>query len=98
MDPFVVFDSQQVLHDRFALTLAAAMRSRALKAGKEPRIDRRDLPAQDLALHEIAAGAFTDEELAPFRVGQRRPLRIDPGRDRLRIGHSDVPDHAGTIH
>ncbi len=25
MDPFVVFDSQQVLPDRFALTLAAAM-------------------------------------------------------------------------
>lgn len=33
MDPFVVFDCQQVVPDRFALALAAAPRSRALLRG-----------------------------------------------------------------
>jgi len=37
MDPHVVFDCQKVLPNRFALTLAAAARSRALARGAEPQ-------------------------------------------------------------
>ena len=66
MDPSVVFDCERVLPNRFAMTLAAAARSRALKRGHPPRLDRPATSTVDLALHEIAAGAFTKEELGPF--------------------------------
>lgn len=71
MDPFVTIDAQQVLPNRFGLALAGAMRSRALRRGNEPRLALEGMTTQDLALHEIAAGAFTDAELAPFRIGQQ---------------------------
>ncbi|WP_235925442.1 DNA-directed RNA polymerase subunit omega [Brucella pseudintermedia] len=63
MDPHIVFDCEKVLPNRFALTLAAAARSRALNRGAEPRLDIDDASVSDLALHEIAAGVFTREEL-----------------------------------
>ncbi|WP_342640238.1 DNA-directed RNA polymerase subunit omega [Rhodoligotrophos ferricapiens] len=66
MDPFVVFDCAKVLPNRFALTLAAAARGRALRRGAEPRSDRLAAGAGDLALHEIAEGAFTRAELGLF--------------------------------
>ena len=66
MDPYVVFDCQRVLPNRFALTLAAAARSRALRRGSGPRLDKDDAGVSDLALHEIAAGVFTPRELQPF--------------------------------
>ncbi|WP_293828421.1 DNA-directed RNA polymerase subunit omega [uncultured Brevundimonas sp.] len=66
MDPHVVLDCQKVLPNRFALTLAAAARSRALGRGAEPRLDSDHPGASDLALHEIAAAMFTRKELAPF--------------------------------
>jgi|SRR5690606_6640251 len=78
MDPLVVFDCQNVLPDRFALTLAAAARSRALNRGAEPRIDKPGAGASDLALREIAAGAFTREELAPFLPGTEAALELPP--------------------
>lgn len=70
MDPHVVFDCQKVLPNRFALTLAAAARSRALGRGAEPRLDPNHASVSDLALHEIAAGMFTRTELAPFLPGK----------------------------
>ncbi|AYM66096.1 DNA-directed RNA polymerase subunit omega [Agrobacterium fabrum] len=39
MDPHVVFDCQDVVPNRFALTVAAAARARALSRGAEPRLD-----------------------------------------------------------
>lgn len=76
MDPHIIFDCQKVLPNRFALTLAAAARSRALARGAEPRLDAADYSVNELALHEIAAGAFTRDELAPFLPGadERRLL------------------------
>lgn len=73
MDPFVVFDCAKVLPNRFALTLAAAARSRALHRGAEPRSDRPAAGAGDLALHEIAEGAFTPAELGSFLEGRSGP-------------------------
>ncbi|WP_411032798.1 DNA-directed RNA polymerase subunit omega [Shinella sp. BYT-45] len=69
MDPHLVFDCQKVLPNRFALTLAAAARSRALARGAEPRLDTDDRSASELALHEIAACAFCEHELEPFLPG-----------------------------
>jgi len=66
MDPLVVFDCEKVLPNRFALVLAAAARSRALNRGAEPRLDVQDLNASDLALQEIAWGAFSKDEVAPL--------------------------------
>ncbi|TWG97922.1 DNA-directed RNA polymerase subunit omega [Mesorhizobium sp. J18] len=66
MDPLVVFECQKILPNRFALTLAAAARSRALNRGRAPRLDQPAAGTVDLALHEIAAGVFTQQELAPF--------------------------------
>lgn len=80
MDPHIIFDCEKVLPNRFALTLAAAARSRALNRGAEPRLDIDDASVSDLALHEIAAGVFTREELTPFlpRQDRKRLPRLDP--------------------
>ncbi len=80
MDPHIIFDCEKVLPNRFALTVAAASRSRALSRGAEPRLDMGDASVSDLALHEIAAGVFTREELTPFLpAGDRRPALPQPG-------------------
>ncbi|MBZ9822835.1 DNA-directed RNA polymerase subunit omega, partial [Mesorhizobium sp. CA4] len=73
MDSLVVFDCAQVIPNRFALTLAAAARSRALHRGAEPRSNRPAASASDLALHEIAEGAFTPAELGLFLEGESAP-------------------------
>ncbi|WP_265976008.1 DNA-directed RNA polymerase subunit omega [Brucella intermedia] len=88
MDTTVVFDCQKVLPNRFALTLAAASRIRALARGAEPRLDAVDCSVGDLALHEIAAGAFTRDELAPFLPGadERQLLPPPDPASRLRDG------------
>lgn len=66
MDPHVVFDCQKVLPNRFALTLAAAARSRALARGAEPRLGAVNGSVSELALHEIGVSVFSEHELAPF--------------------------------
>ena len=88
MDPFVVFDCEEVLPNRFALTMAAVARSRALNRGAETRIDRDGHSSSTLALHEMAAGAFTRDELAPFlpQGGQRLALPGKAPGFRLRDG------------
>jgi len=85
MDPHVVFDCRKVLPNRFALTLAAAARSRALRRGDEPRLHGRFAGANDLALHEIAAGMLTPKELVAYlpAEGGRRTLP-PPAVPRLR--------------
>ncbi|HHV66568.1 DNA-directed RNA polymerase subunit omega [Ochrobactrum sp. 695/2009] len=88
MDTHVVFDCQRVLPNRFALTLAAASRIRALARGAEPRLDAVDRSVGDLALHEIAAGVFTRDELAPFLPGadERQLLPPPDPASKLRDG------------
>ena len=88
MDPHIIFDCQKVLPNRFALTLAAAARSRALARGAEPRLDAADYSVSELALHEIAAGVFRESELAPFLpgAGERRYLPSPDPACRLRDG------------
>jgi DNA-directed RNA polymerase subunit omega len=78
MDPFVVFDGAKVLPNRFALTLAAAARSRALQRGARPRSDEPAASPSGVALHEIAAGAFTPAELALFLVEQKGTHLVPP--------------------
>lgn len=92
MDPYVVFDGQKVLPNRFALTLAAAARSRALGRGAEPRLDPNHASVSDLALHEIAAGMFSRNELAPFLPGEGgRPSLPPPDADsKLRDGGCEI--------
>lgn len=72
MDLFLVFDCQKVLPNRFALALAAAARSRALARGAGAGLDKTNIAVSELALHEIADGAFTPDELAPFLPGADR--------------------------
>lgn len=86
MDPFVTIDAQKVLPNRFGLALAGAMRCRALRRGDEPRLALEGMTTQDLALHEIAAGAFTDAELAPFRIGQQPVGRLRAPHQQLGAG------------
>jgi DNA-directed RNA polymerase subunit omega len=66
MDPHVVFGCQEIVPNRFTLTMAAAARARALNRGAGPRLDLPHASVSDLALHEIARGAFSHDELAPF--------------------------------
>ncbi|WP_432349881.1 DNA-directed RNA polymerase subunit omega (plasmid) [Shinella yambaruensis] len=78
MDPCLVFDCQKVLPNRYALTLAAAARTRALARGAAPRLDAGNDGMGDLALREIAAGAFTRQELSPFLPEPERGLLPPP--------------------
>ncbi|ABS17314.1 DNA-directed RNA polymerase subunit omega (plasmid) [Brucella anthropi] len=78
MDPHVIFDCEKALPNRFVLVLAAAARTRALNRGAEPRLALGDRNAGDLALQEIAAGAFSEEELAPFLLPHRAEARLLP--------------------
>jgi DNA-directed RNA polymerase subunit omega len=66
MDPHVVFGCQEIVPNRFTLTMAAAARARALNRGAGPRLDLPHASVSDLALLEIARGAFSHDELAPF--------------------------------
>ncbi|WP_417418733.1 DNA-directed RNA polymerase subunit omega [Hoeflea sp.] len=76
MDPLVVFDCEKVLPNRFALVLAAAARSRALNRGAEPRLEVQGRNTSDLALQEIARGAFSKDELAPFLFASTALTRL----------------------
>ncbi len=78
MDPFVVLDCAKVLPNRFALTLAAAARSRALCRGGEPKLARPSTNVIDLALHEIAESAFTSRELESLLLGSGDAQSLAP--------------------
>ncbi|MBA9035959.1 DNA-directed RNA polymerase subunit omega [Rhizobium leguminosarum] len=87
MDPHVVFDCQEIMPDRFALTIAAAARARALTRGAEPRLDLPRVSVGSLALREIAGSAFSHDELALFLPGSPTPARLsgpDPDTTELR--------------
>lgn len=91
MDPSVVFDCERVLPNRFALTLAAAARSRALNRGHPARLARPAASTVDLALHEIAANAFTEEELAPFLPSQDGARLLPPPAGPARRADAAAP-------
>ncbi|WP_246590293.1 DNA-directed RNA polymerase subunit omega [Rhizobium lentis] len=82
MDPHVVFDCQNILPNRFALSLAAAARARALTRGAEPRLDPRCASASEVALQEIACGAFAYDEMAPFLFASQAGARFLPPAPR----------------
>jgi DNA-directed RNA polymerase subunit omega len=87
MDPHVVFDCQKIVPNRFALTMVAAARTRALNRGAEPRLDLPHANVSDLALHEIADGAFSRDELAPLLLGSAATTLLpapDPTTTELR--------------
>ncbi|RSC30035.1 DNA-directed RNA polymerase subunit omega [Agrobacterium sp. FDAARGOS_525] len=87
MDPHVVFDCQEIVPNRFVLTIVAAARARALNRGAEARVDLPDSGVQDLALREVAKGAFSRDELAPFLPALTSPARLtasDPTATELR--------------
>jgi len=105
MNPMIVFDAQEVVPDAFALALAAAARTRALRRGAEPRVDAEVAPGPYLALSEIAAGAFITEDLAPFLLTTRtEALRLERRgatpklcNDRRSGGAAYVPAE-GAVH
>jgi DNA-directed RNA polymerase subunit omega len=88
VDPFVVFDCEKVLRNRFALTVVAAARSRALKTGSAPRLKRPTTDILDLALQEIAAGVFTRDELDPCQLDR------DAARSLPSPARHQLPGHA----
>jgi DNA-directed RNA polymerase subunit omega len=76
MDPHVVFMCQKVLPNPFVLTVAAAARAHALNAGAEPRVTAASASIAEIALQEIANGAFDDHELAPFLTDQMLAAKL----------------------
>ena len=104
MNPLIVFDAKEVVTDPFALALAAAARARALRQGAEVRVAADVGPGPDLALTEIASGAFATEELALVLPDAGRVLRLDPPKPRLAIGDGGRPavvasvPAKGTVH
>ena len=104
MNPLIVFGAREVVSDPFALTLAAAARARALRQGAEPRVDAGVEPGPHLALAEIAADAFAEEELAPFLADAAGVPPLAPPKPRIAIGDGRRPAVAapvpaeGTVH
>ncbi len=70
MDHLIVFDCEKVLPNRFAVALAAAARSRALRRGAPTRSQVSAAGANELALREIAEGAFPPVELVQLLGGE----------------------------
>ena len=97
MNPLTVLDARELVPDLFALALAAAARVRALRQGSEPRVDADVGPGPDLALSEIAAGAFAKEELAPFLPDASRVLRLSSLGSQNKIGDGGRPAVAASV-
>lgn len=97
MNPLIVFDTREVVTDPFVLTLAAAARARALRQGAEPRVDADVGPGPDLALAEIASGAFAKEELALVLPDLGRVPRLEPPKPCLKIGDGTRPAVAASV-
>ncbi len=91
MDPFVVFDCEKLLPNRFSLALAAAARCRALARGAEPRSQKSVASTSDLALCEIGEGAFSPAELALFLDGPNESQLVSRSAEQQIC--SDAPGH-----
>jgi DNA-directed RNA polymerase subunit omega len=96
MDPHVVFDCQDVVPNRFAMTVAAAARARALTRGAEPRLELPGAGATNLALHEIAGGAFRQDELTLFLPGSASPARLPAPNSKSTELRGDGASSAAT--
>ena len=83
MDPLVVFDCQKLVPNRFALALAAAARARALRKGEPVRVQTAGLESTEVALREIASGAFTPNEMGFFFPRNSMP-KLLAAPDQLR--------------
>jgi DNA-directed RNA polymerase subunit omega len=73
MDPLIVYDCQKQVPNRFGLALAAAARARALRKGVPVRVQTAGLESTEVALREIASGAFTPKEIGVFLPGTSMP-------------------------
>lgn len=96
MDPCLVFDCQKALPNRYALAVAAAARTRALARGAAPRLDASGDGMGDLALREIASGAFTRQELSPFLPEPERGALPPPPVDPRELRGSDLAKDAAA--
>jgi DNA-directed RNA polymerase subunit omega len=79
MDPFIIYNAEKAIPNRFGLALAAAARARALNHGHVPRIESHSpIGPVEIALREIAAGVFDEDEMAPFTPIGTQASRIGP--------------------
>lgn len=104
MDPLVVFDCNRVVPNRFALTLAAAGRTRCLNRGEPPRVECGAAGTLETALHEIAAGALAPGEIQDLLPGWQPPDLL-PAADEPRGGQASnegaavaASHHEDTVH
>ncbi|MDE3762605.1 DNA-directed RNA polymerase subunit omega [Sinorhizobium meliloti] len=84
MDPFIVYNCEKFVPNRFALALAAASRCRVLNRGADPRTGELAGSGVDLALREIGAGAFSKNELSLFLAPPHKLKAAEPATVRLR--------------
>jgi DNA-directed RNA polymerase omega subunit len=92
VEGFFATDCDPHISNRFATVHLAALRARELKHGSPARIQADGHPAASLALREIAAGAFTFDEIVSYLAAPRRdedpapPVLAAPSEDALRDG------------
>ena len=105
MNTLITIDAKEVVPNLFALAIAAAARTRALRHGAEPRVHTEVEPGPHLALSEIAANAFAQEELAPFlpKAGTETPrLALHGALPKLCDGRPQATGafapEVGTVH
>jgi DNA-directed RNA polymerase subunit K/omega len=80
MEPVFAIERARYVPNPFALVHVASARTRQLNRGAEPRVNTNCTARAELALCEIAAGAFADEELLSLLpAGRERPVgdRLD---------------------
>ncbi|WP_309083030.1 DNA-directed RNA polymerase subunit omega [Chelativorans sp.] len=70
MNVFLPFECERFMGNRFLLAVAAAARTRALNRGAEPLVSADGSTNVEIAMREIAAGSWREEELHDLLTGR----------------------------
>jgi DNA-directed RNA polymerase subunit K/omega len=87
--PVFAIDCEPFVPNRYVLVRAAGMRTRELRRGAAPRVEAPTTNCPQIALAEIAAGAFEGAELA-------RLLGLDRPAGEAQTIEIDLPDEVSV--
>lgn len=77
MEPVFTVDCARYVANPFVLVHVAAARARQLNRGATPRLNEKIASTAELALREIASGAFDEDELRALLPASHQPQAPD---------------------
>lgn len=93
MDHVFTVECQRFVPNPYALVHVAAARARALRRGAPPRLEIEARSLGYAALREIAAGAFTSDELTTLLT----PPQLEERPDAIDVTESELLTSARAI-